>query len=402
MIIESKVREMKIKVLCNDSVRYEAIRSAVVDKDSTADVSGGVGSVDELPAFVNGSFPDVLIVDEANARSLAGIEALSLRKPGIDSVLISNETSADFLMNAMRAGVREVLPAPCTSDALQAALVRIMHKRGKQAAPQASEGKVLAFLSCKGGSGATFLAANLAYVLAAEQGKRVALIDLNLQFGDAAMFVSDQHAPNNVAEVAQQIHRLDASFLQSAMLEAAPNFFVLAAPEDPAHSTDVRREHIEAIVRLARRHYDVVVIDVARSLDTVSLQALDMADVIFPVLQLTLPFVRDGKRLLDVFRSLDYPRDKVHLIVNRYEKGGELSLADLEQAIGEKVFKTVPNSYAAAAASVNLGLPIAKAQKGNPISKALVEMARELVPAQEQSGAGAGWLSRVFARPVAA
>ena len=127
---------------------------------------------------------------------------------------------------------------------------------------------------------------------AAEQGKRVALIDLNLQFGDALMFVADHRCPSNVAEVAQEIHRLDAALLSAAMLEAAPGFFVLAAPDDPAHSTDVRREHIEAIIRLARQHFDVIVIDVARNLDAVSLQALDLADYIFPVVQLTLPFVR--------------------------------------------------------------------------------------------------------------
>jgi pilus assembly protein CpaE len=389
---------MKIKVLHNDSARYEFIRSAVKGKNNLAEISGGTFPIKDLPAFINGSPPDVLIVDDATHSCLDAVGALNLRSPSVETLLISQDTSTEFLLHAMQAGVREVIPKAGDLDALQAALSRLSHKRRTQDAAALHEGKVFAFLSCKGGSGATFLAANFAYVLAGEFGKRVALIDLNLQFGDAAIFVSEMRPPSNVAELSQQIHRLDASLLAASMLEAAPNLFVLAAPEDPAHFSDVKREHVEAIVRLARQHYDFIVLDVSRALDSVSLQALDMADTIFPVLQLTLPFVRDGKRLLSIFRSLDYPRSKVQLVVNRYEKGGELSLQDLEQAVDEKVAHVVPNSYLAAAASVNLGVPIVKGNRGNPISKFLLEMGREFVPADEAAESG-GWLSRMLSRP---
>jgi pilus assembly protein CpaE len=311
-------------------------------------------------------------------------------------LLITQDTSTEFLMGAMRAGVREMIPSNGGNEALQAAIARVLRKRSqKNAGSGRQEGKVLTFLSCKGGSGATFIAGNLAYVLAAEQNKRVALIDMNLLFGDAAMSVSDQSPPSDVAELSQQIHRLDASLLQASMLEAAPNFFILAAPEDPARSTDVKREHAEAIVRLAKRHYDFVVIDVPRQLDPVSLLSLDLADMIFPVVQLALPFVRDGKRLLSLFRSLDYPGNKVHMIVNRYEKGSELSLDDLARTTGAKPYRTVPNYYPAATSSVNLGVPVTKMQKTNPISKVLIEMAHSLSPTEQQA-TSSGWLSRVF------
>lgn len=388
---------MKIKVLSNDNARFTAIKRAIVAKEPSAEVLGGLALADEMHTYVNGSAPEVVIVDAANQRSLEAVEALNLRRPDIDTLLISSESSVDFLMRAMRAGVREVIPQPAPEGALESAIDRILQKR-YQSGGHEHAGKVLAFISCKGGSGATFLASNLAYLFAAEQGKRVALIDLNLQFGDALMFVSDHRAPSNIAEVAQEISRLDASLLNAAMLEAAPNFCVLAAPDDPSHAADVRREHIEAIIKVARRQFDVVVIDAARTLDAVTLQALDMADHIFPVVQLTLPFVRDSKRLISVFRSLDYSNDKVRLLVNRYQKGGEISVEDLEHAVGGKVYKTIPNSYAAAASSVNLGIPIAKTQRSHAISKVLAEMAQELHPAEATQGAAGGWLSRMFAR----
>lgn len=390
---------MKIKVLHNNNARFELIRRTLMEKNNVADITGAAIPVERLPAFINGTPPDVLIIDEAGHGCLEAVETLNLRSPGVHTLLISADATAEFLMRAMRAGVREVVPLSSPPQELQAALTRLVHKSGKPGVAETEGSRVLAFISCKGGSGTTFIAANFAHVLASEFGKRVALIDLNLQFGDAAIFVSDARPPSNVAELSQQIHRLDASLLASSMLEAAPNLFVLAAPEDPVHAIDVKREHIEAIVQLARRHYDFVVLDVSRSFDAVSLQALDMADAIFPVLQLTLPFVRDGKRLLSIFHSLDLPRSKVHPIVNRHEKGGELSLQDLERAIGAKVMLTIPNSYEAAANSVNLGIPIAKASRGNPISKRLIELGHELLPTTDQAASG-GWLHRMLAPPA--
>ncbi len=386
---------MQIKVLCREGSRFDEIRRAAIEKDPEAEVSGGVWRVEDLPTFIDGVGPDVLIVDPATVDSLHPIEALTQRRPDIEVLLVSGDTSADFLLRAMRAGVREVLPAPASVDALQGVLGRILLKRN-QLAGMRGDGKVLAFISCKGGAGATFLASNLAYALASQRGRRVALIDLNLQFGDAVMFVSDRHPPSNLAEVAREIHRLDASMLTAAMLEVSPNFHVLSAPDDPAHAPDVRREHVEAILRMARRSYDFVVVDVARSLDALSLQALDMADMIFPVVQLTLPFVRDSKRLADAFRSLEYPAERIRMIVNRFSKGGEITVTDLERAAGQRVYWSIPNSYSAAASSVNLGLPIVQGQAGDAISRELCAIAADLAPEVGATGRSGSWLSRVF------
>jgi pilus assembly protein CpaE len=391
---------MRIKVLHKDDARFEQIRRAVAEKSIAAEVVGSKVAPENLPTLLSGALPDLLIVDDATEKSLEGVEALHLRWPHIDTVVIAANTSADFLLRAMRAGVREVVPASSDATAVQEALARVLLKRAKFAPPTATDGKVLAFLSCKGGSGATFLAANFAYAIASEYGRRVALIDLNLQFGDAALFVSELRPPSDVAELSQQILRLDASLLAASMVEAAPNFYVLAAPDDPARAVDVRPEHVDAIIRLARTNYDFVVVDVPRSLDAVSLLALDVADVIFPILQLTLPFVRDGRRLMAVFRSLEYPRAKIRMVVNRHEKGGALGIQDLERALDGRVYMTIPNSYAAAAESVNQGVPIVRASRNNPISRALIEMAREYAPV-EAAGTRGRWLSRIFSRSAA-
>ncbi|WP_233556407.1 AAA family ATPase [Noviherbaspirillum sedimenti] len=355
------------------------------------------GTLEKLAGNVDLAPPDVLVLDQPSVEDgdLERLERLIHSYPRMAPILLCQQHSPEFLLRAMRAGVREVLPSPVSSSNLFPAIARIEEKLDSRSQ---ANGKVLAFISCKGGSGATFLATNLGYALATLEKKRVALIDLNLRFGDASLFVSDQKPVATLSDVAQQIHRLDPSFLASSMLNVTPNYGVLAAPEDPAHANDVKPEHVDAILKLARRQYDFILLDIGRSLDAVSVRALDQADMIFPILQTTLPYIRDGKRLLEVFRSLDYRKDKIHLIVNRYEKSGEIRLRDLQTAYGASIFRTLPNHYEAAAASVNQGVPILKLARSSPISKSLQEFSRSLAgdATEASQGWSPGWFSRVF------
>ena len=355
------------------------------------------GGATRLGALADEQMPDVMIIDRPSdaAGDLEQLERFSAQHPGIACVALSEEQDPQFLLRAMRAGVRDVLPYPVSSAALYPTIERIgekIERRGQ------ANGKVLAFISCKGGSGATFIATNLGYALAASGRQKVALIDMNLQFGDASLFVSDHKPLATLSDVAQQIHRLDPSFLSSSMLNITPNFGVLAAPSDPAHANDVKPDHVDAILKLARRQYDFVLLDVGRSLDAVSIRALDHADHIYPILQTTLPYIRDGKRLLNVFRSLEYGKDKEHLIVNRHDKGGEIRLKDLEGAFDSEISITIPNHYDAAANSVNQGVPVLKLSPASPLSAGLVEFAARLTgetPPPQQQGS---FLGRLLSR----
>lgn len=386
---------LKIAVVSKNDNHLSEIARLLRERNASDDLDVVSDTLEKLTGRAGFASPDVLVLDQPSVEGgdLERLERLSHLYPRMAFIVLCQQHSPEFLIQAMRAGVREVLSSPVSSNTLFPAIQRIEEKRDSHAQ---ANGKVLTFVSCKGGSGATFIATNLGYALATQEKKRVALIDLNLQFGDAALFVSDQKPLATLSDVSQQIHRLDASFLASSMLNVAPNYGVLAAPEDPAHANDVKPEHVDVILKLARRQYDFILLDVGRSLDAVSIRAMDQADMIFPILQTTLPYIRDGKRLLGVFRSLDYRKDKIHLIVNRHEKSSEIKLRDLETACGTSVFRNIPNHYEAAAASVNQGVPILKLAKSSPISKSLQALARSL--AGDATQASQGWLSKVFQR----
>lgn len=386
---------MKIKLITPDQANADAWSKALL-AEPAFEVAAIVRELRNVSVIVNGSRPDIVLVETTTPEDFLALEALASAHPEMEYVLVVHELSTEFLMRAMRAGVREVLPAPTTPDAVLQALRRQLRKHAPVAtSPAAAHGEVLALVSCKGGSGATFVAANLAHLLAAGGRRKVALIDMNLQFGDAALFVSSETPVSNVADVARNIARLDAELLRASMAEVAPGLWVLAAPDDPAHAADVLPQHVRQIVELAREMFDFVIIDAGRSLSAVTLQALDLSDRVYAVLQLTLPFIRDGKRLRNVFRSLDYPANKIQWIVNRHQKDSQFTVEDLKKTLDIKNVITLPNHYEAVAAAVNQGVPVEQVAPNSSIAKGLRELTLSIAPAAEGK-ARSGWLSGLF------
>lgn len=386
---------MKIVAASNNPKTLDDLRQHLGADKSLLDIALVTGGISQAEAAVDEMHPNLLIYDAAqgNRVELAEIELVSLRHPGMAVILLAQVQSPEFLTEAMRVGVREVVGMPLTGQSLLDAVGRIQ-KRAALLNSTHHKGKVLAFIACKGGSGATFLAVNLGYILAAAEGKRVALFDLNLQFGNASLFVYDHPPINTLADVASNFQRLDASLLASSMVQVLPNFGILAAPESPDRATDIKPEHIDALIELAASQYDFVILDMSRALDAVNVRALDRTNLIFPVLQETLPFIRDAKRLLATFQTLGYGRDKIRLIVNRNEKGGDIRLDDVEYALGMKVSHTIPNSFKAVSASVNQGVPVMKIAPNDPVTKALTQIAKTLHDGPEIKQSG--WISRLF------
>jgi pilus assembly protein CpaE len=319
------------------------------------------------------------------------IESTLAMRPTISLILMTSDSSSDFLLRAMRAGIREVILPDSTTDALPAAFRRQIDRQSASRAP-AKSGRVIAFMPAKGGSGATFLATNLAYALSTS-GHRVALIDMNLQFGDVSLFVSDQRPTSDIAQVSQEVYRLDVPLLESSMMHPADNLWVLSAPDSPERSVDVKPEAVERIIALARSSFDFVILDVGRIMEAVSIRALDEATQIYVVLQSALPSLHDAKRLLGVLAGLGYDRDKLRIVLNRLDKGSDIGLTEIQKTLGRDIAVQIPNSYAAVVQSVNHGVPILKQTPKDPVARSLLAWAESLSPRRDKPS---GWLRGMF------
>ncbi len=379
---------IKVSAICS----AEATRAALVGADATsigAVLTVHTGSAQTLASVLRRDQPDVLLLDlpVADEQAMEQIEAALMTAPGAHLVLVSADSSLELLKRAMRAGVRELLPAPMSLMTVQRALKHAQGHQSLHSREPDVAGQVLALIPAKGGAGATFLATNLAHALS-KQGKRVAVIDLNLYFGDAAIFLGDKKIVSSVVDLARQTERLDSALLHSSMIKLSENLHLLAASELPEDVNEVSTAGVEKIIELARSHYDFVLLDVSSTLDPVAIKALDLADTICLALQLNLPFIRAATHMAAVFRELGYARDKLSVIVNRYEKGGSITLADVEKATQLKIGRTLPNSHLAVTASVNQGVPLLEMAPRDPVARALRAWAQELAPPPVQGNRG--------------
>jgi len=383
---------MKITVISPSRSHLEVMGHVLTaNGHATALFEGGKSRMREL---VEREQPDLMLVDGmcCDTAELAQVEYVTTHHPATAVVLLCSSNTPEFLINSMRAGVREVLPSPVPAPALEAAVNRVAAKLA--GAPGRQLGKIVAFMPCKGGAGATFLATNLGWQLA--ETKSVLLVDLNLQFGDALSFLHDGKPASTIADVAKDIGRLDASLLAACAVKVAPNYSVLPAPDDLAHAMEVKPEHVDALLALAVTQYDFVLLDVGRSLDTIAIKALDRAWRIFPVLQSALPDLRNAGKLLEAFRSLGYPQDKTELIVNRFDRGGDIGLEQVQRSLGNVRLSTVPNSWREVSASINHGDPLTRTTRGNTVARHLADFAHALSPRVEE--VRAGLLGRIFRR----
>jgi pilus assembly protein CpaE len=351
------------------------------------------GGRSRLAEVVETHHPDLVLVDGMgrDPDELEPVEQVTSAHPQLAVVMLCAQQSPEFLLRAMRAGVREVLGSPPTPASLLMAVERVDKRRS--GAASRPRGRVLGFASCKGGSGATFIAANLAYQLAAE--KSVLLIDLNLQFGDALGMLSEQKPALSLADVAREIDRLDAAFLGACTARIHERLSVLAAAEEVTDGLEVRPEHLEAIVKLARRHYDFVLLDLERHLDPLSIRAMDLSDQLFVVMQAGLPWLRNARRLQKLLAGLSYPADKVHWLVNRAERGDDIGLDDIAQALGVEQVRSVANDWREVSASINQGTALIELARSSAVVRNLAELARSLGP---QTSEPPSLLSRLFRR----
>ena len=375
---------MKIAIVSTNAESLDRLSQTVQQGDATRVIVRRAGGVDQLRALADHDRPDIAIAEGRwdDAEELASVGRLTALYPELSIILLCDRQSPELLVNAMRAGVRELLPSPSTPEALGAALTRAEKRLSLRDGPSAAQ--VISFIASKGGSGATFLAANLGHQLAS-QGQRVLLIDLNLQFGEAVLTLHDGSARSDIAQLAGNLARLDASLLSASVVEITPRFAILAAPEDPAQALGVKPEHLDAILNLAIRQYDFVILDVNRALDDLMVKALDRSTKVFLVVQAMMPYVRNAKRLLTVFRSLGYPQDKVELVVNRFWKKDDIGADDLRSSLGNYALHMVPNGYREVARAINTGVPLGEVARSSPVFKAIGALVQSLAPRSEEA-----------------
>jgi len=321
---------------------------------------------------------DVVIVDSVDVHD-SDIRVISAVAHGVEHppsfIYLAQTTTHDQLLHLIRAGVSDVLHHPLQQNEIRDAIDRIRAKRSNSG--RGTKCKVLSFLSGKGGAGATFLAANLGYLLAVEADKKVLYIDLHMQGGDAAFYLTNVAATTTIADIVRSAD-LDSMMIAAAAVPIDVNYSLLQSPDSPEKASGLNATHIDNLISVAAQDYDFVIIDLPHILDALTIKALDRSDLIFVVTQPIMTYLRAVTNVLHLFSRLEYDPSKVRVVLNRMDNVGVLSVARVEDSIQKNINVTVPNDFLNAVEAVNLGVAIAKNSPNSSIAEALRNVVREL------------------------
>jgi len=364
----------------------------------------GVGAADAALAADPQARLVVIGSGIALAEALAFAARQRILRPTLGVVLLRAHVAVDVLAEAIRAGVREVVPdgdPPALRLACERSL-EVSRQLGAAApagaadAARAPQGRIVTVFAGKGGCGKSTVATNLAVTLAAGGRNRVLLVDLDLQFGDVGIML--QLTPErNIADAIAMAGRLDADGLRSLLTKYRPGVDTLLAPAGPAEGDHVGRDLITELLGVAREVFDFIVVDTPPFFSDQVLAALDVTDRFVLVVTPDLPTLKSVRLTLEMFELLGYPAQRRIALLNRADSQVGLSVSDIEKAVSVPMSVLMPSSRDVPV-SVNRGVPLAVDKPGHPVSRAVRDLA-ERCAGGALAGAAApksGW--RVFGR----
>lgn len=290
--------------------------------------------------------------------------------------LTSTRSEPEILLHALRSGAKEFFVQPLREEEVRAALERLAAAGAR--AGGGRNGHVIYLAGSKGGVGTTTVAVNLAADLRAAADREVAVIDMNLLFGEVPLFL-DVEPAFNWGEVAKNIARLDATYLMGILSRHSSGVYVLPSPSQLDRLHAATPETVKRLIEVMRGEFDFVVVDGGQSIDEISLKLMELSDTVLVLSILSLPCLINVRRLLETFQRLGHPRaDQVRVIVNRYNKHAGISLKEAEEGVGRPISWTIPNDFAATMSAINQGKLLRDVAPRGEVTRSLQDLARSL------------------------
>lgn len=374
-----------------DPAALEAYHLALVDRVKRVDTGQLVTSA----LAADGREVLVIVGPDIDMQTACDLAAeVRLGRPGVGVVLLRRQPKVAVLAQALRHGIREVVPAD-DPTALAVACRRSVELSsalaGAGVGPENPLGRVVTVFSAKGGVGKTTIATNLGVYLATT-GSRVLLVDLDLAFGDVA--VSLQLAPSRSASdlIAMSGH-LDAQGLAAAVTPHDSGLDTLCAPDTPADADLIPAATTAQLLRVARGMYDFVIVDTPPAFSEhvlATLDVSDVSDVSILIATMDVSAVKNLRMTLDTMDQLGYPRQSRVIVLNRSDVRAGIKAADVAAVTRAPIAVCIPDSLDVPA-SINRGVAIVVDAPEHPVSVALRALADGHVRADRATVATTDW-----------
>jgi pilus assembly protein CpaE len=333
----------------------------------------------------------IVSVEEPLTRSLTTIQALMRGNPRWTVVGLVNQFDREVFRRSVLAGARDVLlrnssPSDLHDSLVQAHNADALRIAGSGHDPTAPTGSIIAVFGVKGGVGKTTLATNLAVALAQESSASVALVDLDVPFGDVALML-DIHPEHDILDALDETVLDDLERLQNLMVRTPHGVHVLSSPlaPDDAGTLDSRKVG-RLLSRLAALH-QFVLVDTPVGLTELTAAALDASELALLVTTPEIAALRRTHACLRLLQGLEFSTSKLQLVLNRVESKTRVSSTEAVEALGHEVTWRVANDYAAMQSSAS-GRPVVQAQPKSRLTRDIRVIARQLagVPVTSRNG----------------
>lgn len=370
----------------------DELRTAVTDtlvNVEYTDLVGTPASEAEALELAESADPDVVLVDalvEGDGYKLA--ESIAGRCPETALVVLESELKEESMRKAIFSGAQDVLIYPFTAAKLIDSIYRSYRNLKKAQELRSSsvsrqrkkfqQGQLDVIFSTKGGVGKTFLATNLAVSLARENGARVVLVDLDLDFGNASLAL-DIAPRYTISDVVNEIVNLDRDLMESFLIPHPSGIALLAANVQPRMNEFINAEHVEMILKLLQSSFDFVVVDMPSRFSSTLDPVFQLSQHLMLVTTPEVSTIRNLKACLDALTSLNYSTGKTRLVLNKAGLSADIRANDVETTLGHSLYGLLPLDFKLVTNSMNRGVPVVQLYPRSKISRGVQNLANKII-----------------------
>lgn len=305
-------------------------------------------------------------------------------------IMLTAETDIEQKVRGLRAGADDYLIKPFHPAELLARIRTLLARFAPREAVASSAplSRVLVFYGAKGGVGTTTMAINAAIALRREQGRRVVLVDGNLQFGDHRVFLDLGLDRKSIVDVVVA-PTIDQELLRSVVVTHDSGIDLLLAPPSPetAELVSPEQHHMVHILENLRQMYDYVLVDIDKRLDETNLDVISSADIVFVVMTADLSCLKNVRLVLETMAQLGVENERVQLVLNRSTAYTGISAKHAEGALKRKISHQVVNEYRAAISALNSGAPFVVTKPDSTVGKSVLDFVKAIDKSSvEQAG----------------
>jgi pilus assembly protein CpaE len=344
--------------------------------------------------------PDVVVLS-FDAEHLAELAAWtgkdSAARPPL--IVVGPAGQAEAMRLAIRSGAKDFLAEPVVAADLIAALQRVRDDAKRLSRGPRAAGSVHAIVGAAGGVGTSFIATNIARLLADNSDGTTAtapmLVDLDLNFAPLSHYL-DMRPDRGLLQALEAPEGLDELALAGFGAKHRSGLRLLCASSGPAVlSKDVSAEKLAQLMEVLATYHSQVIVDLPHVLDSLTATVFSVSTNVVLVLQQSLLHVRNAARLLQILRTeLGVPSDRIRVLVNRYQKDALVQMDDIRRSLNTDAALTIPGDYRSALESADAGVPLCEVDRNSPMARALRQLLSALTG--ENSVPRSGLLRRVF------